>query len=269
MEPLSLSAPIPAAHFTPHPYEIVGTLGRGSTTESFLALTPPESGLPLQVVVKALHADLLDDRDVCATFAHQARLAQALRHPNVLTTLGAGHDRDRPFMVLEFLGGQTLSRIRQRRDPINAVPLAIHLRVLVDARSGIHCFHELDVDDAPGGIVHGTVCPENLFVTCDGVTKVLHPAMDRADAETQVLKERLSYMSPEQARKDPVDRRSDLFSVGIVLWEAITGLRFWQDWHPTAIFNRLCSDSLPLHPQWVPVGMADLFHIVERAVAPN
>jgi serine/threonine-protein kinase len=154
---------------------------------------------------------------------------------------------------------------------VTAVPLPIHLRVLTDVLNALHYLHETTESEAPDGIVHGDVRPEKIFVTYDGEVKLLHSGIAAAanDAGTGTMKERLAYVSPEFARGEAVDRRSDIFSVGVLLWEAITGLRFWQDWHELAIYRRLCSDNLPLQPHWVPFASRELFDIANRALAVN
>jgi serine/threonine-protein kinase len=254
---------------TEGPYEIIAPLGRGRTTDVVLALASNERGSKKKVVLKSLRLDLSDDPDLRATFAHQARVAVKLRHPHLVETVALDRLGDRDVMVMEYLDGQPLSRIRQRPNVVTAVPLSIHLRVLSNVLGALQYLHEVSEEEAPDGIVHGDVRPDNIFVTYDGSIKLLHAGIDVPDADTRFITERLSYTSPERARDEPIDRRCDVFAVGVMLWEAVTGLRFWQDWHQLAIFRRLCSRTLPLHPQWVPIASDDLFAIAERAIAAD
>ena len=170
-----------------------------------------------------------------------------LRHPNIVECYEALDDAGAIALVMEFLDGQSLARIRQRRHVVTAVPTSIHLRVLANVLDALHYLHEAKTDLVPDGIIHGDVRPDNVFVTFDGRTKLLHAGIENAEATTGIIREKLSYMSPERAKGAPIDRRSDLFSVGVMLWEAATGLRFWQDWPDVAIFRRLCAegDSTP------------------------
>jgi serine/threonine-protein kinase len=174
---------------------------------------------------------------------------------------------------MEFLEGQTLSRVRQRARREGNVPLPIHLRVLAEVLAGLHYVHELtDQGGRPLGIVHRDVTPSNVFLTYDGRVKVVDFGIAKATTctiETQmgVLKGKLSYMSPESVRGEPVDRRSDIFSVGVMLWEAATGLRFWQDHDDVAVYRRLVTGDLPLHRAGMQAADGELLRIAKRALA--
>ncbi len=255
-------------------YQLVAEIGRGGMADVYLALTQPVNGKSHQVVIKRLRSDVLDEDDFRAMFVDEARLAMKLRHPNVVKTLDVGKDGDACFIVMEFLDGQPLSRVRgQARRASSQIPLSIHLRVLCDVLSGLHYVHELaDFDGVSLGVVHRDVTPQNVFVTYDGLVKVVDFGIAKARArevETRVgvVKGKLSYLAPENVRGEPVDRRSDIFSVGVMLWEAASGRRFWQGVDELAIYQRLASGDLPtasaseMNPQ--------LFSIVERALAPN
>jgi serine/threonine-protein kinase len=174
---------------------------------------------------------------------------------------------------MEFLDGQTLSRIRARARRVSNVPLSIHLRILAEVLAGLHYVHELtDERGAPLGIVHRDVTPSNVFVTYDGHVKVVDFGIAKATtriAETRmgVLKGKLAYMSPEAVRGEAVDRRSDIFSVGVMLWEAATGLRLWQDHDEVAVYRRLATGDLPLTPAGAPPVSPFIMRIAQRALA--
>jgi serine/threonine-protein kinase len=250
------------------PYDVLEQVGRGRTAEVYLARAS-SGAKETRVVLKRLRAELLEDAEYRDTFAAQADLTIRLRHPNLVATLEARKEGTEPVTVMEFLDGRTLAQVRRRPQALTAIPLPIHVRVIAHVLGALHYLHESSEPPATDGIVHGDVRPDKIFVTYDGEVKLLHSGIAgaAADTGTGIIKDRLSYMSPEHARGEPIDRRSDIFSIGVMLWEAITGLKFWQDWHELAIYRRLCSDSLPVLPPWSPIAARELFDIAERAVS--
>jgi serine/threonine-protein kinase len=218
----------------------------------FLALVPNADGGRRLLVLKQLQPELACDREFRAMFEAEARLASRLHHPNVVETSDIYADSDLCVIVMEFLDGQTLALIRQRGGQGATVPFAIHLRVLAGALAGLHYVHELtDEKGTPLGIVHRDISPSNVFVTYDGLTKVVDFGIAKATlhhAETRVgvLKGKLAYMSPEAVRNERLDRRSDIFSVGVMLWEAATGSRFWRGHDEVSVFQHLLAGDLPI-----------------------
>jgi eukaryotic-like serine/threonine-protein kinase len=254
-------------------YRLVAEIGRGGMASVFLALFPNGDETTRKVVLKQLHPELAMDDDFRAMFEDEARLATRLHHPNVVETYDIYSDLELCVLVMEFLDGQTLSRIRQRARKVNNVPLSIHLRIIAEVLRGLHYVHELtDEDNRPLGIVHRDVTPSNVFVTYDGRVKMVDFGIAKAPsriAETRmgVLKGKLAYMSPEAVRGESVDRRSDIFSVGVILWEAATGLRLWQDHDEVAVYRRLAMGDLPLEPPGAPAPHPDILRIAKRALS--
>ncbi|MET0594656.1 MAG: serine/threonine-protein kinase, partial [Polyangiaceae bacterium] len=254
-------------------YRLVAEIGRGGMASVFLSLFPNGDGTSRKVVLKQLHPELAMDDDFRAMFEDEARLSTRLHHENVVETYDIYSDTDLCVLVMEFLDGQTLSRIRQRARRVSNVPLSIQLRILAEVLAGLAYVHELNDDDGrPLGIVHRDVTPSNVFVTYDGRVKVVDFGIAKAStrvAETRmgVLKGKLAYMSPEAVRGEPVDRRTDIFSVGVMLWEAACGVRMWSDHDEVAVYRRLATGDLPITP---PNGAAvhpDLLRIAQRALA--
>jgi serine/threonine-protein kinase len=239
----------------------------------FLSLFPNGDGTSRKIVLKQLHPELAMDDDFRAMFEDEARVATRLHHDNVVETYDIYSDLDLCVLVMEFLDGQTLSRIRQRARAVGNIPLSIHLRVLAEVLAGLHYVHELtDHGGKPLGIVHRDVTPSNVFITYDGRVKLVDFGIAKATtriAETRmgVLKGKLAYMSPEAVRGEPVDRRSDIFSVGVMLWEAATGLRLWQDHDEIAVFRRLAIGDLPLCRAGAQITSPVLLLIANRALA--
>ncbi len=213
-------------------FRVLSSLGRGGMAEVFLAELRGPLGFHRQVAIKRLYPELADDPDAVARFVREATIATRLIHPAVCHVYELDEDDTGCFMVMEHLDGVTLATAlkvlaRQRW----LLPVPIVLRIMRSLCSGLHAAHELrDPDGAPLGLVHRDVTPSNIVLTTSGQVKLL----DFGVAKTQTIKTQVGvvrgkpgYMSPEQILGSSLDRRSDVFSLGIVLYEAITGTRLY------------------------------------------
>ncbi|AKT41414.1 serine/threonine protein kinase [Chondromyces crocatus] len=253
-------------------YRLIAELGSGGMAEVFLAVAQGPGGFNKLTVIKQIRPQLAEDPEFLAMFLDEARLAARLNHPNVVQTNEVGHDGSRYFIAMEYLEGQPLNRLTGRlgRD---RVPLGAHLRVLADALAGLHYAHDLtDYDGTPMDVVHRDVTPHNLFVTYDGQVKVVDfgiaKAMDSsAETRTGVLKGKIAYMAPEQARGERVDRRADVFAVGVMLWEAAVGKRLWTGIPDMAILARIVNGEIPTPRSQRPELPPELEAIILRAMA--
>ncbi len=210
-------------------YERVKLLGRGGMAEVSLSLLRSASFTKL-VVRKTLDSRFAHDPVYIAMLRQEGHLAARLNHPNVVQTLDVGVEAGVPYLAMEFLEGVPyveLSRLKGE----DALPLPFHLRILGDMLAGLHHAHELrDFDGTPFDIVHCDVSPPNLVVTCSGISKVVdfgvaRSSLDRPREGERVVRGKFHYMAPEQLVGGAVDRRADVFCVGLMLWEAITGER--------------------------------------------
>lgn len=257
-------------------YRLIAELGHGGMAEVYLAVVSGPAGFNKLVVIKQIRAELADDPEFLNMFLDEARLAARLSHPNVVQTNEVGHVGNRYFIAMEYLDGQPLNRILQRfkRDNVN-FPAATHIRILIDVLAGLHHAHELaDYDGTPLEVVHRDVSPHNIFVTYDGQIKVVDFGIAKAmnsSSETRagVIKGKVAYMSPEQARGDRVDRRSDVFAVGVMLWEAITGQRIWKGLTDVAMLHRIIKGEIP-SPRTIKDDVSDKMEaICMKALSPN
>jgi len=212
-------------------YRLLTRLGRGGMADVFLASRRGLSGFTKLVVVKRMREDLtLGDKSqhYRELLLDEARLAARLQHPNIVQTFEASTDRELPYIAMEYLDGQPLDRvmaalIRSGRD----IGPEIVLPSISDVLSGLDYMHNLtDFDDTPLAIVHRDVSPDNIFVTYQGEVKLLDfgvakHAIASSVTELGVAKGKLGYMAPEQAERVKLDRRVDLFSTGVVLWECL------------------------------------------------
>jgi serine/threonine-protein kinase len=215
-------------------YRLLATLGRGGMADVYLGAAAGPAGFNKLVVIKRLRGGS-DDLGLVEMFLDEARLAARLNHPNIVHTYEVDASPDGYLLVMEYLEGQSMRRMAKalrardgRFDPV----LAAHL--ISEVLEGLQYVHEMrDYDGSPLGIVHRDVSPQNLFVTYDGTVKVLDfgiakGALNVTDTQSGVLKGKVSYMAPEQINGDAVDRRADIFSAGVVLWELLTGEKLFK-----------------------------------------
>ena len=256
-------------------YRMIAELGRGGMAEVNLAIAAGPAGFNKLVVIKQLRQNLADDGEFLTMFLDEARLAARLNHPNVVHTYEVVAEQGQYFIAMEYLDGQPLQRVIREFGKSGGMPIEMSLRIICDALAGLHYAQELaDYDGQPLGVVHRDISPHNIFVTYEGQTKVVDFGIAKAmnsSSETRsgVIKGKISYMSPEQSRSEPLDRRSDLFAVGIILWEAITGQRLWKGLADVTVLQRLMvNQPVPSPLEVKPDADPALVAIAMKALAP-
>lgn len=246
-------------------------LDRGGMGRVWLAALHGGIGLTKLLVVKELHPQYARDPHCRAMFLEEARLAAKLNHPNVVQTLEARERNGALFLIMEYLEGQSLHAVRARR----RLPLEFEVAILSNVCAGLHHAHEAaDFDGTPLGLVHRDVCPQNVIISYSGQIKVVDFGIARATASTGesvsgAPKGRIRYMAPEQARVEDCDRRADLFSVGILLWEALAGKSPWDGLADTELWLHLTRGTAPSVSTAVPGAPAELVRICGKALAPE
>lgn len=200
----------------------------------YLGRATGAGGFERLVAIKVCHMHLREQPGFVSMFLDEARLAARIHHPNVVPTLDV-RDEDELYIVMEYVEGGHLAQILRAVPPGERfVPVPIVLRIVHDALEGLHAAHELtDARGRPQNLVHRDVSPQNLLVGVDGITRIADFGVARAEeraAQTQPgeVKGKYSYMAPEQLRGLPVDRRADVFSASVVLWEALAGARLFK-----------------------------------------
>jgi eukaryotic-like serine/threonine-protein kinase len=252
-------------------YHLIAELARGGMGNVYLAASQGPGGFSKLLVVKELKPELSEDETYVTMFLDEARLAARLIHPNIVQTNEVGSDGNRHFMVMEFLDGRSLHRIAKRLG--GRLSIGSHLRVIAEALLGLHHAHELrEFDGEPLGIVHRDVSPLNVFVTFNGQTKVLDFGIAKAidsslETKMGVLKGRVAYMAPEQAKGSKVDRRADVYSAGVMLWEAAAGRRLWPGMNEVEILTRIIREGPPALRGVQPDAPEELERICARAMA--
>jgi tRNA A-37 threonylcarbamoyl transferase component Bud32 len=216
-------------------YEIIKRLATGGMAEIFLARASGLPGFQKMVVIKRILPQLATKTDFVEMFLDEARIAATLQHPNVVQMYDVGVVDGNYFIAMEYLHGEdvrSLSRSLHRQE--RTLPLEHALNIIIGVASGLHYAHEkVGFDGKPLEIVHRDVTPQNIIVTYDGAVKLLDFGIAKASnrfGETRfgTLKGKVPYMSPEQCRGEPLDRRSDIFSIGIMLYELTLGKRLYH-----------------------------------------
>ncbi|MCA9615661.1 MAG: serine/threonine protein kinase, partial [Myxococcales bacterium] len=256
-------------------YEIVASLGRGGAGEAFLALVAGSSGFRKLVVLKLLHPELEESLEVVDQFLDEARLAARLNHPNIVPTLEVGRHELQHYIAMAYLEGLPLGRVlamlNQRGEK---VPPEIAARVAVELLDALEYAHDLtDFDGTPLDIVHRDVSPPNVFVCWDGSVKLLdfgiaRAASRRASTDSGLIKGKFGYIAPEQASGEGTDRRADLWSVGVVLWEMLTGHRLFPARNDVGTLHALVAGQITavtVHAPETPEGLVEVLdHVLQR-----
>jgi serine/threonine protein kinase len=220
---------------TANRYQILTRLAAGGMAEIFLARGASMADVERYCVLKRILHERAGDAQFVRMFLDEARLAAQLQHPNIAAVYDVGVLGDSYFFTMEYVHGETIRSLLQRAvDLRRPLPLACVLTIIAGAAAGLHHAHERNANDGrPLGIVHRDVSPSNVMVSFEGNVKVVDfgvaKAANRAvETQSGTVKGKISYLSPEQCRGTRVDRRSDLFSLGIVMWEMLTGARLYR-----------------------------------------
>jgi serine/threonine-protein kinase len=228
------------------------------------------SGFNKLVVLKTMRRELVADSELRQMFLAEARLSARLNHPNVVQVYEVV-DSALPCIVMEYLDGQPMSSLQSEGGQRFTLPL--QLKVISEALAGLHYSHEVkDYDGTPLNIVHRDVSPQNIFITCHGVVKVLDFGIAKASTagvktETGIVKGKIAYMSPQQLLGEELDRRADIYSVGCMLWHAATGVRLWARMADGEVIRALVAGSIPKPSSACDVDPR-LETIIMKALAP-
>jgi serine/threonine protein kinase len=247
-------------------YEIVRKLGAGGMAQVFLATLHGGEGFMRPVALKVVRPDFSNIAEFSELFIQEARFASMLNHSNVVNVIDFDRDASgRLFLAMEYIEGRDLSALLDGR-PVPP-PLAIH--IAVEALRGLGYAHELPEGSAVRGIVHRDVSPQNILLSSTGAVKVSDFGIAKALTTSGILsafRGKASYVSPEQAAGHPIDGRSDLFSLGVVLWEMLTAKRLFQGLRPQDVVMRVILGQVA-RPSTIRPIPADLEAVVMRLLA--
>ncbi len=216
-------------------YRVVDEIGIGGMASVHLARKDGAGGFQKWVAIKRIHPHLVEDDQFIHMFLDEARIAALISHANVAQVFDLGEDAGTYWIAMEYLHGEPLREVmRAVEEGGPRMGFEIASRIIADACEGLHAAHDLrGKGGEPLNLVHRDVTPHNLFVTYEGTTKVVDFGIAKvagrlSSTRAGTLKGKLAYMAPEQVRGQEIDRRTDIFALGVVLWELTTSQRLFR-----------------------------------------
>lgn len=256
-------------------YLLLRKIASGGMGQVFLALERG-AGFERLVVIKLILPHLAEDEEFLSMFLDEARLVARLAHPNLITILDLTEIDGRHCLAMEYVQGDDVRRLEKfARTEGKPLPEGLALRIVAEAAAGLHYAHQArDQQGRPLQLVHRDVSPQNILVGFDGGVKVIDFGVAKAmgsasHTATGVLKGKYPYMSPEQANGLAVDARSDLFSLGVVLWELLTGRRLFKGESDLMTLRLVRDCQVPLPSQLNPKLSPGVDALVLKALAPT
>lgn len=254
-------------------YTLIRRLAMGGMAELYLAQQTGAAGFSKIVALKRIHPHLSQNETFTGMFLSEARLASDLNHPNLAHVLDFGECNKEHYLTMEYVHGANLHEaLKQACAPL---PMAAALQVVIDVARGLHELHELrSTDGRPLGMVHRDVSPSNVLLAYDGSVKLtdfgIAKAMELTSAtRTGTFKGKLGHSSPEQARGEQIDRRSDVFCLGILLYEVTTGARAFSGPNEFAVLGKVASANYDPPQTLVENYPQDLEQLVRGALAAS
>ncbi len=255
-------------------YECLLPLAQGGMANVWAARVLGARGFERLVAIKTISAALAEDPSFVGMFLDEAHYASRIHHPNVVSVLDLGEAGDLLYLVMEWVDGEPLSALT--RDVLalgRGFPLPIIGRLMLDVCAGLHAAHGLTGEDGASlGLVHRDVSPQNVMVSRDGQVKLLDFGLAKATlvagerTEPGNAKGKLGYMAPEQALGEHLDRRADLFPIGVMLFQLLTGKHPFRANNTMATLQRLLTSPLPAPRAICPCLPDDLDAVVVRAM---
>jgi hypothetical protein len=261
------------------PYVILGELARGALTTVHVGRLRATAGLARTVALQELHAEYAEDPAFTAIVADEARRAARAEHKNLTPMLDVLQEAGGFFLVAQYIHGEALSHLlraaAKKRVPI---PRRVFITVMAGVLHGLHAAHEARSDSGEVlGVVHGDVSPQNILLGADGVPRVFGFWVAKAlrvdlDPGERALPSKLAYTSPEQLSGSAIDRRADIYAVGVMLWEGLTGQRLFDtrsSANREAVLAQKLSGTIAPPSQLVPSTPKGLDDIVLKALATS
>ena len=259
---------------TTNQYEILLRLASGGMAEIFIARARTFGDLERHVVLKRVLPERSRDPEFVRMFLDEARLAAQLHHPNIAQVYDIGRLASGYFFTMEYVHGHDAAQIALRVRALRRhIPIGHVLTIVAGGAAGLHHAHERrGSDQQPLNVVHRDVTPSNLMVSFEGAVKLVDFGIAKASHRTTetragTIKGKIEYLSPEQCSSTEVDRRSDVFSLGIVMWELLTGERLFRRETDFLTMNAIVNDDAPPPSRVRPDVPADLDRVVATALA--
>ena len=257
-------------------YKLVKLIASGGMAEVYLARQAGAAGFEKLVCLKRILPHLARDKQFVEMFLNEARLAARLDHPNIVSIFDLGEANGNYFIAMEFIDGPSLRAVHKTAaDRGEHLPIPEICKIISMAAGGLQYAHDLrDPGGGPLGLVHRDISPDNILVHRNGSAKVVDFGIAKAansssQTRTGTLKGKVAYMPPEQLRGEQLDRRTDVFALGVVLYELLAGKRPWEGTSEVALIGKIMTEE----PTPLPVLRADappgLVAIVDKALAKD
>jgi serine/threonine-protein kinase len=232
-------------------YSLIDRIAVGGMAEIFLARQAGLEGFEKTIVIKRIRPHLSNQKSFVKMFLNEAKLAAQLNHPNIVQIYDLGKISDTYFIAMEYIFGRDMRRIIPKADAMGIpFPMVYALKIASSVCEGLFYAHQkTDIYGNALNIVHRDVTPENIFVSFDGTVKILDFGIAKAANQIEQtrageIKGKLSYMSPEQCMGKPLDHRSDIFSLGVVLYEWVTGFKLFTGDSEVAILKSITEGKI-------------------------
>lgn len=237
-------------------YEFLVPIAEGGMASVWAARLKGSRGFSKTVAVKTMLPSVSDDPQFEQMFLDEAQIASRIRHPNVAEILDLGEEEEVLYLVMEWVDGEPLANVRRAAAKHGGMPRGIAMRMVADAAAGLHAAHEIrDENGQPVGLVHRDISPQNILVTFDGMVKIVDFGVAKAAGRTSgqttagQVKGKPPYMSPEQALGEAVDRRTDVFALGIILYQLTTGKHPFRGESDLVTLQNIVSDKSIVPPR--------------------
>ncbi|HNI59600.1 MAG TPA: serine/threonine-protein kinase [Pseudomonadota bacterium] len=257
-------------------YELLAHLATGGMAEIYLARMAGSDGFSKLVVVKRLLADLAKDKEYVQMFLDEARINARLNHSNIVQVLELGEVDGQYFIAMEYVSGLSVAQVgKLATQRLGEVPQNIACGILLQACAGLHHAHETKLSDSDElGIIHRDVSPQNLLLTYEGFVKVVDFGIAKAEGrETRtqagMVKGKFAYMSPEQCTGQKVDRRTDIFALGVILFELCTSRRLFKRATPIETYEAIQKGEVPDPCSVSPQVSRHVGDVILKALARN
>jgi serine/threonine protein kinase len=258
-------------------YELLLPIAKGGMAQVWAARLRGTRGFQKIVALKTILAGSMDDERMERMFLEEATLASQIHHPNVVGTLELGEEDGALYLVMEWVDGESLNFVMNRSIGRGGIPMPIAVNLIGQACKGLHAAHDLrDESGALLGVVHRDISAQNVLVTYSGSAKLVDFGIAKVTARSSGLTEageikgKFAYLAPEQAQAQPVDRRTDIFGMGILLYFLTTRRHPFKGANPGETLQKICSNQ-PAEPPstFVADYPAELEAVVCKALNKN
>src|SRR3954470_23302056 len=257
-------------------YKLVRLIASGGMAEVYLARQAGAAGFEKLVCLKRILPHLARDKQFVEMFLNEARIAARLDHPNIVSIFDLGEANGNYFIAMEFIDGPSLRAAAKRAlERGERLPIPEIVKIVCMAASGLHHAHDLaGPDGKPLGLVHRDISPDNILVHRNGAAKVVDFGIAKAAnssgaTRTGTLKGKVAYMPPEQLRGEPLDRRADVFALGVVLYELLAGKRPWEGDSEVSLIGRIITEVPAPLATLRPEAPGGLMGVLDRALAKD